>query len=169
MSPAIRTRTLRSLYVAIKPSRMLTLRTADCLHSSLATKNFRSISIGRWCSCSFGRSDVSRTDAHSLMEVLNSGSRLQSINRSMIPTSKLGQMACRRRTLGAKIVLQHSFKGSIRPTSTVIVGCFSFMAPAVSPMCNGSHHPERIQQRLGRSKLGVQKGRSRMSRSIKQK
>src|SRR6476620_9791340 len=64
MSPAIRTRTLRSLYAAIKPSRMLTLRTADCLHSSLATKNFRSISIGRWCSCSVGRSDFSHTDAY---------------------------------------------------------------------------------------------------------
>jgi hypothetical protein len=46
---------------------------------------------------------------------------------------------------------------------------FFFMAPAVAPPCKGSHHPERIQQRLGRSKLGVQKGRSRMSRSIKQK
>src|SRR5215510_5807704 len=46
MSPAIRTRTLRSLYAAIKPSRMSTLRTADCLHPSLATKNFRSISTG---------------------------------------------------------------------------------------------------------------------------
>jgi hypothetical protein len=46
----IRTRTLRSMYTAIKPSRMSTLRIADCLHSSLATKNFRSISTGLWCS-----------------------------------------------------------------------------------------------------------------------
>ena len=44
------------------------------------------------------------------MEVFNSGCRLQSINRSMIPTSKLGQMAWRRRTLGAKIVLQYSLR-----------------------------------------------------------
>jgi hypothetical protein len=70
MSSDIRTRTLRPWYAAIKPSRMLTLRTADCLQSSLATKNFRSISTGPWCSCSFGRSDFSRTDTHVLIEVL---------------------------------------------------------------------------------------------------
>jgi hypothetical protein len=64
MSPDIRTRTLRSLYIAINPSRMFTLRTADCFHSLLATKNFRSISTGLCCSCSFGRSDFSRTEIH---------------------------------------------------------------------------------------------------------
>src|SRR6516162_6927820 len=62
--PAIRTRTLRSLYAAIKPSRSLTLPTANCLHSSLLTKNLRSIPTGAWCSCSFGRPDFSRTDIH---------------------------------------------------------------------------------------------------------
>src|SRR6516162_11719078 len=41
-----------SLYAAIKPSRSLTLPTANCLHSSLLTKNLRSISTGAWCSCS---------------------------------------------------------------------------------------------------------------------
>jgi hypothetical protein len=63
-SPAIRTRTLRSSYTAIKPSRMLTLRTAHRLHSSVATMNFRSISIGLWCGCSFGRLDFLRTDIY---------------------------------------------------------------------------------------------------------
>ena len=58
---------------------MLTLRTADCLHSSLATKNFRSISI-------FGRSDFSRTDTHCVMEVVTRAAAHKSINRIMMPT-----------------------------------------------------------------------------------
>jgi len=60
MSPDIRTRTLRPSDEAIKPSRIPTLRTADSFHASFATKNFRSISTGQWCSCS-GRSDFSST------------------------------------------------------------------------------------------------------------
>jgi hypothetical protein len=72
MSSDIRTRALRPWYAPIKPSRMLTLRTADCLQSSLATKNFRSISIGPWCSCSLVRSDFSRTDILVLIEVFTS-------------------------------------------------------------------------------------------------
>ena len=61
MPPDIRARTLRSLYTAINPSRMLTLRAADCLHASLATKNFRSISTGLWRRCNFGLSEFSPT------------------------------------------------------------------------------------------------------------
>ena len=72
MSPDIRTLALRPWYAAIKPSRMLTLRTVDCLQSSLATKNFRSISIGPWCSCSLGRSNFSRTDILVLIEIFTS-------------------------------------------------------------------------------------------------
>src|SRR6516225_6944214 len=71
MSPDIRTRTLRSLYTATNPSRMLTLRAADCRHASLATKNFRSISTALWRSCNFGRSEFSPTDTHVLMKVFN--------------------------------------------------------------------------------------------------
>jgi hypothetical protein len=76
----IQTRTLRSLYAAISPSRMLTLRTADCRHASLATKNFRSISTGLWRSCNFGRSEFSPTDTHVLMEVFTRACRPNSIN-----------------------------------------------------------------------------------------
>jgi hypothetical protein len=76
MSPDIRTRTLRSWYTAISPSRMLTLRTADCLHASLATKNFRSISTGLWRSCNFGRSEFSPTHTHVLMEVFTRAAAL---------------------------------------------------------------------------------------------
>src|SRR5262249_32656389 len=43
-----------------------TLRTANCLHSSLVTRNLRSISTRPWCNCSFDRSDFSRTDIHAL-------------------------------------------------------------------------------------------------------
>jgi hypothetical protein len=66
MSPGTRTRTLRSLYTAINPSRMVTLRTADCLHALLATKNFRSISTGLWRSRTFGRPEFSSMDTHVL-------------------------------------------------------------------------------------------------------
>jgi hypothetical protein len=84
ISPDIRTRTLRPWYAPIKPSRMLTLRTADCLQSSLATENFRSISIGPWCSCSLGRSDFSRTDILVLIEVFTSAVELaRSLHRRL--------------------------------------------------------------------------------------
>ena len=39
---------------------MCMLPTTERLHASLATRNFRSISIGVWCRFSFGRSDFSR-------------------------------------------------------------------------------------------------------------
>src|SRR5262249_54000710 len=96
MSPDIRTRTLRSLYTAIKPSRMLTLRTADCLHSSLVTKNFRSISTGPCCSCSFSRSDFSRTDIHRV-----DGTRAASLSRSTeVWRQPVSQARCQRRPCG---------------------------------------------------------------------
>ena len=52
---------LAAVVCSDQPSRILTLRTAECLRSSLATKNLRSISTGPWCSCSLFRSDFSRT------------------------------------------------------------------------------------------------------------
>jgi hypothetical protein len=84
MSPDIRTRTLRSLYIAINPSRTLTQRAADRLYALLATKNFRSISTGLWRSCSFGRSGFRARTYTVLMA-------LESIHRSMTPTFKPGQ------------------------------------------------------------------------------
>src|SRR6516225_1217776 len=57
-SPAIRTRTLRSLYAAIKPSRSLTLRTANCLHAPLVTRNLRSISTVPLFNSNFSRTDI---------------------------------------------------------------------------------------------------------------
>jgi hypothetical protein len=56
----------------------------------LATKNFRSISTGLRCSCSFGRSDFSRTDRYRVDGTR--GCRPESINRSMAPIGKPGQM-----------------------------------------------------------------------------
>src|SRR6516165_54010 len=73
-SPTIRTRTLRSLNAAIKPSRSLTLRTANCLHASLATKNLRSISTGP-----LSNSNFSRTDIHGLR-----GWRVGRLERSLV-------------------------------------------------------------------------------------